>query len=79
MVLALSWNDTKSFKQHLEHMRMFRQSHNREMEDEIALLKDMPTPQITCLPCKAGGFTSISIESTLVPMWEIVLSQSSQN
>ncbi len=82
MVMALVWNDAKSFRQHLEHMRMFRQSHRSDLEGRFAPLKDMPTPCDIHPPSKTGGargFISARGKSVLVPVWEIVLPRNSQN
>ena len=82
MVMALVWNDAISFKRHLEHMRMFRQSHHSDLEGGLALLKDMPTQGDAHSLSKiggAGGFIRIRGKSALVPMWEIVLPSNAQN
>jgi hypothetical protein len=81
MVMALVWNDAKSFKKHLEHMRMFRQSHHSD-KSRFAPLKDMPTLCNIHPPNKSGGARgSISIKgkSNLVPIWEIAPPRNSQN
>jgi hypothetical protein len=81
MVTALVWNDAKSFRQHLEDMRVFRQSHHRNLESRPAL-KDMPNACDTPLPGKTGGargFISARGKLALIPMWEIVPPSNSQN
>ncbi len=81
MVMALVWNDAKSFKQHLEHMRMFRQTHGSD-EGRLAPLKDMPTPHNIHPSSKARGVRgSISIKggAAIVPIWEIAPPRNSQN
>jgi len=80
--MVLVWNDAKSFKQHLEHMRTFRQSHHSFLESEFALLKDMPTSDDIHPPSEAGGARdSISLngEPSLVPIYEVGLPGNSQN
>ena len=82
MVIALVWNDAKSFRQHLEDMRMFRQSHQSNLESRFTLLKDMPTPCDIHPQSKTGGargLISARGKSILVPIWEIVLPRNSQN
>jgi hypothetical protein len=82
MVMALIWNDTRSFKQHLEDMRLFRQSHRRNPDSSPNLIKDMPTPRIMPFPGNTGGvsgFISTKGKSTMVPIWEIALPRGSQN
>ena len=80
MVMALVWNDAKSFKQHLEHMRMFRQTHHSD-EGRFAPLKEMPTLCDIHPPSKPGlrGRISIRGKSALVPIWEIAPPRNSQN
>ena len=81
MLMALVWKDAKSFKQHLEHMRMFRQTHHGDA-GRIAPLKDMPTPFNIRPLIKTGrvkGSISIRGMSAIVPIWEIVLPRNSQN
>lgn len=80
--MALVWNDAKSFKQHLEHMRTFRHSHHSVLESEFALLKNMPTSYDIHPPSETGGARdSISLrgEPSLVPIYEVGLPRNSQN
>lgn len=82
MVIALVWNDAKSFKQHIEQMRMFRQSHHCNLEDSFTLLKNMPNTLGIHPPRKiggAGGFISARGKPTLAPIWTIVPPRGSQN
>lgn len=81
MVIALVWNDAKSFKKHLEDMRMFRQSHQSNLEDRFTLLKDIPTSCGIHPQSKTGarGFISARGKPTIVPIWEIELPRNSQN
>jgi hypothetical protein len=81
MVMALVWNDAKSFKQHLEHMKKFRQSHHSN-EGRLAPLKEMPTLYNIRPPSKTGevrGSISIRGKSAIVPIWEIEPPRNSQN
>ncbi len=81
MVMALVWNDAKSFKQHLEHMRMFRQTH-RSDEGRLAPLKDMPTPGNIHSSSKAGcvrGSICIKGGAVIAPIWKIAPPRNSQN
>ena len=82
MAMALVWNDAKSFKQHLEYMRMFRRSHHSVQPSRFAPLKGMPTSCGIHPPSKIGGargFINVIGKSVLVPLWEIVLPRGSQN
>ena len=82
MVMALVWHDTKSFRQHLEDMKSFRQLHRSNLESSSGLLKNMPTPRHMPFPGNTGGvsgFISTKGKSTLVPIWEIALPRGSQN
>jgi hypothetical protein len=81
MVIALVWKDTESFRQHLEDMKSFRQSH-ADSESNPSLLKDMPVPRHMPFPGNTGGvsgFISTKGKSTLVPIWEIALPRGSHN
>lgn len=82
MVMALVWNDAQSFKHHVEHMRMFRQSHYSDMTVGFTLLKDLPTTYVIHPPSETGGTRdsfSVGGESALVPVREITLPRNSQN
>ena len=80
MVMVLVWNDAKSFKRHLEHMRMFRQTHHSD-EGRLAPLKEIPTLCNIHTLSKPGirGPISIRGKSALVPIWEIAPPRNSQN
>jgi len=82
MVMALVWNDAKSFKHHVENMRMFRQSHHSDMTVRFTLLKDLPTTCVIHPPSETGGARdsfSARGESALIPVREITLPRNSQN
>jgi len=82
MVMALVWNDAKSFKHHVEHMRMFRQSHHSALAVGFTLLKDLPTTYVIHPPSETGGARdsfSVGGESDLVPVREVTLPRNSQN
>ena len=82
MITALVWNDTKSFRQHLEDMRVFRQSHHPNPEGGFIMQKDIPTACDIHLPRKTGGargFISVRGKPALVPIWEVVPPGNSQN
>jgi hypothetical protein len=82
MVIALVWNNAKSFKQHLEQMRMFRQSHQSNLKGRFTPLKNMPTSCDIHPPSQTGGasgFISVRGKLVIVPIWEIVLPRNSQN
>lgn len=82
MVMALVWNDAKSFKNHVEHMRMFRKYHHSALAFGFTLLKDLPTPYVIHPPGETGGARdsfSVRDESALVPVREVTLPRNSQN
>ena len=82
MITALVWNDAKSFRQHLEDMRMFRLSHHGNPKSGFTMPKNMPTTYDIQLPQKTGGtrnLINVSGKSALVPIWEIVPPRNSQN
>jgi hypothetical protein len=82
MVTALVWHDAKSFRQHLEDMRIFRQSHPCNLKNGLTPLKNMPTSCDIHPPRQAGGahgFISVRGKPVIVPIWEIVLPRNSQN
>jgi len=79
--MILVWNDAKSFKRHVETMKMFRLSHCAYPADGL-LLRDMPEPHeiapaprerlITCLTDSRG-------KVILVPIWEMAMPPGSRN
>ncbi len=82
MVMALVWYNAQSFRQHVEAMRTFRQSHYGNPEGRFKLFKDMPTMGDINSPSKTGGtagFISTRNKSVIVPIWEIALPSGSQN
>lgn len=82
MAMTLVWHDAKSFRQHLEHMRVFRQAHRRDPGRRLALLKDMPDLGNIHPPGETGegrGPISARGRSAPVPVWEIRLPGNSQN
>ena len=76
MVMALAWSNSKSFKEHVERMRMFRQSHPSDLEVRVALLKSMPTSYILH-PVRetggSGGFIGTGGWPALIPMSKVSL------
>ncbi len=82
MVMALVWNNAKSFKQHVERMRMFRLSGHTGVEVRLALLESMPTSQVTHSMSETGGsrgFIDMSGEPALIPMRKVALNRNTQN
>ena len=82
MVMTLVWHDAQSFRQHVEAMRTFRQSHCGNPEGMFKLFKDMPTMGDIIPPSKTGGtagFIGTRSKSVIVPIWEIALPRGSQN
>jgi hypothetical protein len=82
MVIALVWNNAKSFKQHLDQMRTFRQSHHGDLEGRFTQIESMPTSYDVQPPQQTGGasgFIGVRGKSVVVPIWEIELPSNSQN
>ena len=82
MIIALVWNDTKSFQKHMEWMRRFRQSHFDNPEGGLSHLKELPAPSGIFSPSKTGGvggLTSMKGKHIIVPIWKIVIPRNSQN
>ena len=80
--MILVWNSVKSFKQHLEEMRHFRQSHNGASEEEIKMIKVVPMPFDVTIPRETGlikCFCDSRGKLILVPIWEIKVPKGSQN
>ena len=80
--MILVWNDPKSFKRHLEDMRIFRRSHNDNPENIMTSLKDMPT-LCEIHPENNRGKINIrassGVKMIFVPIWKIELPRDSQN
>jgi hypothetical protein len=80
-LMILVWNDAKSFRRHLEAMRIFRHSHGTNPVDRI-LIQDMPTPYDIGLPRRDRLITSLTDargKVILVPIWKIAVPTGSQN
>jgi hypothetical protein len=80
--MILVWNSIKSFQQHLEEMKQFRQSHNNVRAEEIKMLKVMPMPFDVTIPRETGLIKSLFDSKgklVLVPIWKINVSKGSQN
>lgn len=79
--MILVWNDAKSFRQHLESMRIFHQTHPKDLEGRPAPLKGTPPRRNNRSQGKhrGQGFTSARGRSILIPVREIVLPKGSQN
>jgi hypothetical protein len=80
--MILVWNSIKSFQQHLEEMKQFRQSHNRVPVEEIKMLKVMPMPFDVTIPRETGLIKSLFDSRgklVLLPICKINVSKGSQN
>jgi hypothetical protein len=81
--MILVWDNIKSFQQHLEDMRKFRQSHVINAPTaELRMLKTMPIPIDVTLPRETGLVRNIYDSRgklILVPIWRITPSRGSQN
>ncbi|MFC1941625.1 hypothetical protein ACFLWU_00195 [Chloroflexota bacterium] len=82
MTIAVVWNDTKSFKRHLEYMRVFRQSHKITFGTGTNRLKNMPALCGIDRHDKSEGtrdFNNTSGRPIVVYLWDIELPNNSQN
>lgn len=76
------WNDAKTFENHAEHMRMFRQSHHSDLTVRFTPLKDMPATCVIHHQSKtrsARNSFRVRGGSSIVPIQEVRLSRNSQN
>jgi hypothetical protein len=79
--MILVWNDAKSFKRHVEAMRIFRHSHSAYPTDRL-LLRDMPTPYEIDLSHGERLITFLTDSRgklIFVPIWKIAIPPGSQN
>jgi hypothetical protein len=81
--MILVWNNIKSFQQHLEDMRLFRNAHihNTPVVD-LKMLQDMPIPFDVTLPQETGivkSFYNARGKLIIVPIWKVALSRGSEN
>ncbi len=80
--MALVWDDIKTFRRHMEAMRIFRQSHPGIPPEGLRPLNKIPVS-----PDKnpAGGqgiltsFTPARARIILVPIWKMKSTEGSQN
>ena len=82
MVMTLVWNNAKTFKQHVEYMRMFHMCGQTDTGVGIALLESMPALHVTPPMRETGGsrdFINMNDEPSLIIMQEVVLNSNSQN
>jgi hypothetical protein len=80
--MILVWQNMGSFKQHLEDMRFFRQSHDNGPTENLKIIKDMPVLCDIKLPTETGLIKSITNNKgkvIFVPIWEIKLAKGIQN
>jgi len=79
--MILVWNDAKSFKRHVDAMRIFRHSHNIDAADRF-ILRDMPTPyeiDFSLGERPVNYFTDSKGKLIFVPIWKIAMPPCSQN
>jgi len=79
--MVLVWNDTKSFRRHLEAMRAFRRSHNEIMTNGNRS-KDMPTQYVIDLA--HGERLIIYLDTSIgrlifIPIWKMEMPINSEN
>ena len=80
--MALVWNNAKSFKQHVEYMRMFHVRGHTDLEIGIALLESMPALHVTPSVSETGGsgdLININDEPSLIITQEVELNINVQN
>jgi hypothetical protein len=79
--MILVWNNAKSFQQHVEDMKAFRQAHDAS-RNELMLSKNMPIPYDVNVPCKASGGRHVirtGNKVIIVPIWKVELPAGVQN
>ncbi len=81
-MMILVWNDAKSFKRHIEAMKLFRQSHDGDLEEWPGLFRDMPAAfdvgtSLRERPFK--GFTAGKGKVVVVPIWKIDMPADARN
>lgn len=80
--MILVWNNIESFRQHLEDMRQFRQSHNRELAASLKALKNLPV-QYAVIPAQETGLIKSLTDNKgnliIVPIWQVNPDKGSQN
>ncbi len=77
--MILVWNNMQSFKQHLEDMKTFRQTHQTRQTEQI---KDMPILINVKPPQETGLIKNITDNKgkvIFVPMWKMTLARGSNN
>jgi len=82
MVTALMWDGPKAFAEHVERMRVFRQSHTGDPETRLALLESMPTLYVIRPVREVGGSRALigaAGWSALIPAWAVAFGGFSQN
>ncbi|OGN98499.1 MAG: hypothetical protein A2Y89_04265 [Chloroflexi bacterium RBG_13_51_18] len=81
--MVLVWDNIKSFQQHLEDMRVFRDSHtDTAPAPDLRTFKAMPIPFDITLPCETGqikSFYDSKGKLMIVPIWQIDAPRDSQN
>ena len=80
--MILVWDNAQAFRQHVEDMKTFRQSHSDIARSELSLFKGKPPSYDVRFPCNTGGSSQLiktGGKTIIVPIWKIVLSQGSQN
>ena len=79
--MALVWNDAKSFRRHIEAMRIFRESHS-PIPSDMQILRDMPVPYFTGIPQESNRITCLTDSKgkvILVPIWKMAVPPGLQN
>jgi hypothetical protein len=79
--MILVWNNTNAFKQHLEDMRLFRESHNHAPYEIAKLLQNMPVYETNSIREKVlhGDLAKKQRMLKITPIWNIKLAEGTQN
>lgn len=80
--MILVWNDTNAFREHLEDMRQFRQSHDSFMAMSLKALKNLPVQYAVKPPSETGLIKSLTNNKgnlIIVPIWKVNPVKGSQN
>lgn len=82
MVTALQWDSLKAFAEHVERMRILRQSHTGDTEVRLALLGSMPALYVIRSVREGGeskALTGAAGWLALVPALAVAMGGFSQN
>lgn len=77
--MILVWNNVKTFKQHIEDMKNFREAHTNRQTEQI---KDMPELYLVKPPRETGLVNSLTDKKgkvIFVPIWKMSPARGTNN